>query len=391
MTPKTWRLVGAAVGALLTFGMAGAAQAQETVRYPTFKVFGRIYLDQVWQEVDRETGLDFNDQDSRIRTARIGAEGQFSKRWSYKGEASKATGGEAQWEDLLIEYRATDALAITAGNFKTVSLENISSSRYTTFLEKGPFTDVLDIGRVMNIRARYAGSNWTVSAAVSADSINTSDPLQAFEGDNDVVAASARATYAPVDTPATKIHLGAWARTREQQGGGAFVYRTRNNTNFGDRYVSSGAVGEADRMVGLEGLVIHRSLSLQGEWATTQVDRLDGAEQDFDVYYLAGSWYLTGEMRSLNVKKGELGRTKVLKPLGGGGFGAVELAVRYDRADLSGLTGTGDYSAWTAGLNWHPVDNVRLMANYSRSRNENPAPGADVDVETAQVRLQYDF
>lgn len=383
MTSRTW--LGAAACVALTLGAAGTSQAQ------TLKLSGRVYVDQVWQDVDREAGADFDDQDFRIRTARIGGQGDLAPRWSYKFEVSKATGGEAQWEDLLVEYKATDALSISAGNFRTVSLENIASSRFITFMERGAFNDVLDIGRVMNVRARYSGSNWTAAAAVSSDSVNISDPVEALAGDAAVQAASVRFTYGPVDTKTSKVHLGAWARVREQQDGGAFVYRTRNNTNFGDRYVSSGAVGESDRMIGLEGLAIHRSLSLQGEWATTRVDRRVGGSQDFQVYYLAASWFPTGEMRNANVKKGEIGRTKVLRPLGAGGFGAVELALRYDRADLSGLTGTGDYSAWTAGMNWHPVDNIRLMANYSRSRNDNPAPGADVDVETAQVRFQYDF
>jgi hypothetical protein len=31
------------------------------------------------------------------------------------------------------------------------------------------------------------------------------------------------------------------------------------------------------------------------------------------------------------------------------------------------------------------------MGNYTRSRNDNPAVGADVDVDTVQVRAQFDF
>jgi len=31
------------------------------------------------------------------------------------------------------------------------------------------------------------------------------------------------------------------------------------------------------------------------------------------------------------------------------------------------------------------------MANYSKSQNDNPAVGSDVDVDTLQFRAQFDF
>ena len=99
-------------------------------------------------------------------------------------------------------------------------------------------------------------------------------------------------------------------------------------------------------------------------------------------------------MRNLDVKKGELGRTKILNPVTSGGWGALELAARYDSVDLTNFkvpATAGEYTAWTVGANWYPHPYVRFMANYSKSKNDNVAIGADVDVDTLQFRAQFDF
>lgn len=385
------RHIGAAAGVLLA--ALGAASGAAAIEPP--KLFGRIYLDYVGQDVDRQAGPDFDADDRRVRTARIGAEGKLSPKWSYKGELSMTDDSQPQWEDVLVEYRPVASTAITAGNFKSLGLENITSSRYSTFLEKGPYTDALDIGRVLGVRVKTGGPNWTLAGMIVADSINASDPVQVAEGDSAMTGLAVRGTWAPVNAATTKVHLGAWARARERQDGRAFTYRTRNNTNFGERYTSTGAIGDGDAMVGLEGLAIRDRFSLQGEWARAEVDRIVGGKEDFSTWYVAAAWYLTGEMRVLDARKGELGRTKVLRPVTEGGGGAWELAARYDNLDLTGISGAprtaGEYSAWTLGANWHLTSHMRVMANYTASKNDNPAVGADVDVDTWQFRFQYDF
>jgi phosphate-selective porin OprO and OprP len=407
MTKKTSLLGGAGLGGLLALSLGASAQAQDTtIQWRgapqfnndtlTFKVRGRVYQDFVHQKVDRQTGVDFEADVTRIRTARIGVEGTWNANWAYKAEATIAsTGGTTQWEDLLLEYKPNDTTSIMVGNFKTVSFENISSSRYITFMERGPFNDVIDAGRVMNVQMKVNGETWTAAVAVSGDSVNAADPVQSATGGGEVLGLNARVTYVPVNTDFTKLHLGAWVRQRDRQDQANFTYQTRNNTNYGARYVTSGAIGVSDRMIGLEGLLIHKAFSVQGEWADIQIDRLANVNNDAKAYYLAASWFPTGEMRNLDIKKGELGRTRILNPMTAGGMGALELAVRYDVVDLGGVTGVpataGEYSAWTFGATWHPHPYVRFMANFTKSKNDNPAVGADVDVDTLQFRAQFDF
>lgn len=420
MKTKTTLVCGSALGALMALALASGAQAQETTTAwkgapqfqndsLTFKVRGRVYFDFVSQEVDRADptapaapdGVDFNSQVSRVRTARLGVEGTWNQNWAYKAEATiSSTGGTTQWEDVVLEYKPNDYSSIMVGNFKTVSLENISSSRYTTFMERGAFNDVLDIGRVMNISAKMNGENWTVQAAVSGDSINAADPaVVGNDGGSDQVSVNGRATWAPVMTDKQTLHLGIWGRKRDRADQAGFTYQTRNNSNYGARYVTTGAVGDSDTMIGAEALWIAGPFSLQGEYAKIDANRVAAGADDADgtTYYVAASWFVTGEQRNMDVKKGELGRTKILAPVTAGGYGAFELAARYDSVDLTdfGTATAGEYTAWTIGANWYPFPYVRFMANYTRAQNDNPFISTlvtnDVDVDTLQFRAQFDF
>ena len=414
MTKKT--LLGrGAVGAVLAL-MAGAAQAQETTttwsgapRFQneslTFKVRGRVFLDYVHQSVDGgATGPigvgDFDASNSRVRTARLGVEGTWNANWAYKAEVSLASGGgqNAQWEDLILEYKPDDFSSIMIGNFKTVGLENITSSRYITFMERGAFADVFDIGRVLNVAYRRNGQNWTAIAAVQGDSINDPD----IGVGQETLGVNGRLTYAPIDAENTKLHLGVWARRRDSGDDSAFTYQTRNNTNFGARYTSSGGVGQTDTTIGLEGALVHKRVSLQAEWGNASVERRTGApDGDVQAGYAFVSWFPTGESRRYEANKGEFNRVKILNPVTVGGIGAVELALRYDFADVEDLRApgaaagvmpqAGTYQAVTAGANWYPFPYARFMANYTMAENDAPVAAFDADVQTFQVRAQFDF
>lgn len=403
-------LLGAACVGVLTLAMGATAQAQDTTTSwkgapqfqndsLTFKVRGRVYMDVVSQQVDRAVGDDFESQVSRVRTARLGVEGAWNQNWGYKAEASIASGGgTTQWEDLILEYKPNDNTSLMVGNFKTLSFENVSSSRYTTFMERGAFNDVIDAGRVMHAAVKLNGENWTFTGALSGDSINSPDPtVTGTAGGSEQSAVNARATWVPVNGDTTKLHLGIWGRKRDRNDATAFNYQVRNNSNYGSRYVSSGALGDADTMIGLEGLFIAGPISVQGEYADIDIDRTAGNGGSANAYYAAVSWFPTGEMRNLDVKKGELGRTKILNPVTAGGFGAVELALRYDSVDLTDTSPTpvataGEYTAWTAGANWYPFPYVRFMLNYTKAQNENIGVTTnDVDVDTLQARFQFDF
>jgi phosphate-selective porin OprO and OprP len=393
---------GAALGAALSLTLGATAQAQDTTVVwkgapqlqndtLTFKVRGRVYYDFI--DYEREAGgVTQDSQLSRLRTARLGVEGTWNANWAYKAELSLA-GGTTAWEDLILEYKPSDFSSVMIGNFKTVGFENVSSSRYNMFMERGPIENLLGIGRVMTLQYKMNGENWTAAAFVHGDSVNSADPAL---GVSEQLAYGFRGTFAPINTDTSKLHLGLWARERDRgQGGSAISYAIRPNTAFGPNTdTSTGAIGDSDTQFGVEGLYIWKNFSVQGEYASVSVDRTNGLDQDLSTYYVEASWFPTGEMRNLDVKKGELGRTKVLNPMTAGGMGALELAVRYDNVDLTDVTGVataGEYSGVTVGATWYPHPYTRFMVNYTDGEHDLPAAVVDVNSKVLQMRAQFDF
>ena len=358
----------------------------------TFKPRGRVFLDFVHQEVEGGASVaEDTANDARVRTARLGVQGSWNDRFRYVAEASIAN-GDLQWEDLLLEIAPSDHTTLSVGNFKTVSLENTTSARYTTFMERGPFNDVLGVGRTLNLAGSVNGDAWMATAALSGDDVNDLDVAG-----NETVAVSGRMTFAPLVTETARVHLGGWIRHRDRGDGDALRYRARPNTNYGERYIDTGAIGASDTTVAAEAAVVVRNVSVQGEYARVSAERAAGAEVDLDAFYVFASWFPTGEMRNYQPDAGEFGRTPVLRPVTAGGPGAIELALRYDRVDLGGArvgvapARAGEYEGVTLGANWYPFPYVRFMANYTVGENDNPVDAFDADADTFQVRAQFDF
>lgn len=372
--------------ALAGFAVSGAAAGQALAQDdspPTIEFGMRAFVDYVEIDADREVGDEFNDDDIRLRLGRVWAEGDLTDRLSYKAEIDFGL-EEIVWQDVFLSYAVNDTSKLTVGNVKTLSLENLTSDAVTTFMERGPYNDVLGLGRLMALEAKTGGGNWTVAAAVTGESLNDVD-TQPQE-----VGVSLRGTFAPINEDRQKAHLGAWVRQRDRDAPSRLNYRLRPNTNFGPRFVSTSSFGEADTTLALEGAYVAGPFSVQGEWAHVDVD---GTTRDAELstWYAYGSWFLTGDMRAYSAKNGRFERVKVANPVTKGGLGAIELALRYDNADLDDAPGGGEYSAWTLGANWHLTSNTRVMLNYTDSENDNVAPGADVDAKVAQFRFQFEF
>ena len=97
-------------------------------------------------------------------------------------------------------------------------------------------------------------------------------------------------------------------------------------------------------------------------------------------WYVDASWYLTGETRNYQGAEGIFGRTKVKNPVwgGSGGWGAWQIAGRYDVLDLSdkaeamkcspmAASECGEQQTWLFGLNWLLTDYTALKLQVSQS------------------------
>jgi phosphate-selective porin OprO/OprP len=105
---------------------------------------------------------------------------------------------------------------------------------------------------------------------------------------------------------------------------------------------------------------------------------------------------LTGETRAF--RGGNFDRVRPFRELGKDGLGAFEVALRYDRLDLSNtpvLARAGNQArSLTLGLNWYLNPFAKLMFNWVRFSGDN-SPLDPVGTETAgdvlATRLHLDF
>ena len=137
----------------------------------------------------------------------------------------------------------------------------------------------------------------------------------------------------------------------------------------------------------LEGAVRKGPLSIQGEYVRSFISSEETGDPQFYSFYVYASYFLTGESRPYDTERGSFGRpdpTRVLRD-GSGGIGALEVAFRFSRVDLTdqGVDG-GVLNDWTAAFNWYPSPETRLMFNAILADRQ----GAK-SVGIFQIRVQF--
>jgi phosphate-selective porin OprO/OprP len=201
------------------------------------------------------------------------------------------------------------------------------------------------------------------------------------------------------------VHIGAsgfW-RTALRSGDNDDSVRLSERPNIrvdNGLIADTGVIPNVDRAwyAGAEAALVRGPFSLVGEYGRLRLERLAGlADPEFDGFYVYGSWFLTGETRPF--RNGNFDRLRPIRNFDtGGGWGAWELALRYDRIDLSetpvaARTGN-DAETFTAGVNWHLNPNFKLQLNWIRFEGDN-APldpvGARTEGDAVAARLHMDW
>jgi len=418
MRNKTSLVSGAALGVMLACGLGVAAHAQDTTvawkgapQWTNddvyFKVRGRILLDAVFQDVERDgPGGDFDTRNVRGRQVFLGVEGKLNNYVAYKAEGGAVNGGAWAWDDVVIEVKPTEATSILFGNIKVAGLENLTSTRFTTFMDRGPYGDFGVDSYQLGVVGKYQGPNYSFTGGVQGGSINNADVAVGANADSkERLTIIGRAHWAPIVTDTDKVHVAASYRYRNRGDEGAFAYTGRTNTAYtnGTTFYTTGGIGNRDNTVAVEGAWVHGPFSLQGEYSNIDVTRQGtaGSDPTVKVGYAFVSFWPTGETRNYDPVAGEFKRPKILNPITAGGFGGVELAVRYDFADLTDAYDTlkvkpatsqsGEYTGWTLGMNYYPTSYVRFQANYTDGKSDNIGTNQDYDVKQFQLRAQLDF
>ncbi len=372
---------GLAVSALAaTMALPTASFAQDF----TIDFGGRFMLDYTIADL---SDPDSEIQDEEIRRFRVNASGKLAKNLKYKVETTIDTEDDKLvFEDALIEYKpGGGAWKIKAGQQKTtVSLDEQTSSRFISTLERSAFTDAFGFSRRVGITASTGGDNYSFAAGVFTSNLEGTDGGSPKRGK----AASARATYNPIKTDDMTVHLGASWRYREKGDDSSNLrYRQRPYTHVApSRIIDTGRFAKSDNTFGVEAAATTGKLWAAGE-ASFLSAKGEGANEDasFGGYYGEVGVFFGGE----KVYKGhKFNRPKVHKPFGQGGYGAVSLVARYDSVDLQDAVYTGKLDTIVLGADWWPTSKTRFGINYFDADAEN---GSADKGEGVVARFGFDF
>lgn len=123
--------------------------------------------------------------------------------------------------------------------------------------------------------------------------------------------------------------------------------------------------------VGVEFALNHRAFNLQAEYLLGRLQPKKLPQEGYHTsgYYVEASYLLTGETKRYNPTKGTFSVVRIRNPLDQGGYGAWEVAARLSHADLAerGLD-RGVYDEYTLGVNWLPLENLKVLLNFSHNR-----------------------
>tara|TARA_R110002074_G_scaffold88160_3_gene194370 strand:- start:155 stop:1549 length:1395 start_codon:yes stop_codon:yes gene_type:complete len=376
----------------------------------TMSIRGRAHLDAASYDQDDNQAPALS-SGANFRRAELGVEGTFMRDWGYKMNFQWGDSGAekaSEIKDLYLSYNGIKNVSIMAGAIQTfMTLDDSTSSNDITFIERASAANLatslgagdgrMSFGAKGNTDSFYASLFYTMNTVGAG--ANTSN-----EASNIV----ARTAYHFEPMSNMNIHVGA---------SGTYALDTNGSVRFRDRpelrvdptrLIDTGAItSDTAYVVGPELAVSYGPFKAQGEYYKYNVSRTTLEDASFDAWYLQTSWVITGEKYKYSSSDAAYKGVKPDSPFSlGGGIGAWELAARYSVADLNDNEGSagfatpvggirgGEQKITTIGLNWYPINNVRMMFEYL-DVDVDKLSGAGADIGESHkayaTRLQFAF
>jgi phosphate-selective porin OprO and OprP len=379
-------------------------------------ILGQVQSDAVFFGQGPESRADVGDlQDgAQFRRLRIGARGTIFQVLDYSLGVDFALANQPSYLDNYIEWRELPWLQnIRVGHyFEPFSLERVTPNINNTFMERSlvdTFAPARNMGIMTYGNADDELSTWAIGTfRTNSDNIGN----DSFDSGQ---ALTMRGTWLPwYDEPSDGryyLHVGsAWSyratsqnqvrfrntpEIRKQQPAGVFGpvgppspsnYISGQPGPFAPIFVDTGFIPARDfQLFDPEFALILGPLSLQAEYAFAMVDQIGGPPLFFNGSMAQLSYFLTGEHRPYDRKRGHHRRLepfenffRVRTDARGirTGLGAWEVAARFSNIVLNDENIQGNnLTDFTIGLNWYLNPYARWKFNYIRAFLEDTRRG----------------
>lgn len=354
----------------------------------SFKPRGRLQYDAGTTSAPSSTGRS-DGFGNEVRRARLGVEGDIPGGFGYKFEIDFA-GNETEITDAILTYEDGGAKVSIGQHNNFQGLEELTSSRFISMMERAAFTDAFGFERRVGASVQFAKGDVLVQTGLFTDNIS--------DLSNKNWSADGRVVFMP-KMGDTQLHLGGSIHYTDLETGETVRYRQRPFVHFtGERFINTGTLdAESETGYGLEAAAISGPFHAAAEGFWQKANR-PGALTDPTFFggYAEVGFFLTGS-DSRGYKKGTFDRVKPENPVGEGGMGAVQVNLRYDYLDLNdgGIIG-GKQNGYGISVIWTPTDYTRFMMNYGKMSYDDAvyaAAGGDTSysVDAFGVRAQVDF
>jgi phosphate-selective porin OprO/OprP len=320
-----------------------------------------------------------------LRFGVIGTLNMFDKPWVYTifGATNAFDKGfneeglnDFSWFDWRVDIPfAADSVLSIGKQKEPISGERVQSMLNNHMQERSAAADAMlpsrNVGIVWNGSRPSRYTTWAIG--VFNDWIEANQDF-----DESATQYIGRVTWAPLrtDDDSSLLHVGFGYRYSNAKEG--FRYSTEPEFNNATTFVDTGfgqesSVLPAERLQSWNAELSWRRgpLWLASEYTRTAVDSPDFNNPNFDGYWIAGSWALTGEMRPYNKKSGTFGAVPVSRSVYQNGKGAWEISARWSSVDLSdGLVEGGEMDVASLGVTWWLTPVFSLGADYRYIWNE---------------------
>lgn len=366
---------------------------------PTFKFNGRVHADYwAFPQTDAganayETGSATDSVDDRFLFRRIRMEisGTIPDNMVYRMQVDFGVPNDPQIKDVYIGWEELPLLqTLLIGHQKRpYGLDHLNSSRYNVFLERPGVVEAFNQDARRFGVCSYGVSeneayNWRFGAYMSQDmqglGIAQATPIaEAYQAEF----AGRFANTIWYDEASDGRGFAHWAvvgsiagTDGNADGASTARFRTRPLARTTNRWEDTGVILNATsyQLIGFEGLLNTGPVQWVTEYQHISMQRSVGPDLSFDGTYAYVSYFLTGESMTWDRETGQLDRltpfenfflVRTCDDCVDGGWGAWQIAARYDHLDLTddNIAG-GVLDSFTLGLNWHWNPYAKVQFNY---------------------------
>ena len=350
-----------------------------------------------WDEYDDEFSDFFDRQNSlaggvMARRVRLAIKSQLWGDWYSEVDFDFAEEATAV-KDAYISYKGLfDGTGqVRVGNFRQpFGLEEVTTSRNLTFMERSQGTEPFVVGRRMGLEV----TRWDPMYRFSVSAF-TGDIEDFTKEANEQVSFAARLNFNAIKTDDSVLMVGL-SGTMQQPVWYDYDIKvnSRPETNVSDTKFVYAKYKDVDKynVFGAEAVYQMNRLRLQGEYMMAKYQFLDDSDLSDDVSnsggYVYATYFLTDDSYSYDYRDAEFGRL-----IPNSKKGAWEVAARYSFVDLNDedVLDDGDpvrfgsSTSMTLGVNYYPNPNIKLMLNYGIVDNDEYA------ISRGDYKGDYDF